>query len=492
MSDDVKAPLISNDVYVHAQQTSNEADGVGWDSGALGQEIKRLGYLAGPMVAVTLSQYSLQVISMMMVGHLGELALSSTAIAVSLAGVTGFSLLLGMASALETLCGQSYGAEQYKRLGTQTYTAIFSLLLVCIPLSVIWIFMGKFLIFIGQDPNISKEAGRFIMWLIPALLSYAVLQPLVRYFQTQSLVMPMLLSSVATLALHVPLCWALVFKTGLKNVGAAVAMGVSYWLNVAFLALYIRYSSACAKTRAPLAMDVFHGIAEFFRYALPSAVMICLEWWSFELLILLSGLLPKPELETSVLSICLTSISTLYAIPYGLGAAASTRVSNELGAGNPAAARLAVRAVMCVTVTETLIVSSTLLACHHIFGYLYSNEKEIIDYVTSMTPLICLSVIIDSIQGVLSGVARGCGWQHLGAWVNLGAFYIFGIPIAVGLGFLAQWRGRGLWIGIQLGSILQVVMLSTITCLTNWELQSSNARQRVFQGSPSLENGLLY
>ncbi|KAL9664509.1 hypothetical protein QQ045_019912 [Rhodiola kirilowii] len=495
MSDDLKAPLISNDVYVHAQQTSNESietDGVGWDSGALVQEIKRLWYLAGPMVAVTLSQYSLQVISMMMVGHLGELALSSTAIAVSLAGVTGFSLLLGMASALETLCGQSYGAEQYKRLGTQTYTAIFSLLLVCIPLSVIWIFMGKFLIFIGQDPNISKEAGRFIMWLIPALLSYAVLQPLVRYFQTQSLVMPMLLSSVATLALHVPLCWALVFKTGLKNVGAAVAMGVSYWLNVAFLALYIRYSSACAKTRAPLSMDVFHGIAEFFRYALPSAVMICLEWWSFELLILLSGLLPKPELETSVLSICLTSISTLYAIPYGLGAAASTRVSNELGAGNPAAARLAVRAVMCVTVTETLIVSSTLLACRHIFGYLYSNEKEIIDYVTSMTPLICLSVIIDSIQGVLSGVARGCGWQHLGAWVNLGAFYIFGIPIAVGLGFLAQWRGRGLWIGIQLGSILQVVMLSTITCLTNWELQSSNARQRVFQGSPSLENGLLY
>ena len=28
-----------------------------------------------------------------------------------------------------------------------------------------------------------------------------------------------------------------------------------------------------------------------------------LEWWSFELIILLSGLLPNPELETSVLSI---------------------------------------------------------------------------------------------------------------------------------------------------------------------------------------------
>jgi MATE family multidrug resistance protein len=55
------------------------------------QEAKRAGYLAGPMVAVNLSQYFLQIISIMMVGHLGELSLSSTAIAISLAAVTGFS-----------------------------------------------------------------------------------------------------------------------------------------------------------------------------------------------------------------------------------------------------------------------------------------------------------------------------------------------------------------------------------------------------------------
>lgn len=58
------------------------------------REIKKIGYLAGPMAAVTLSQYLLQVISMMMVGHLGQLYLSSTAIAVSLATVTGLTLLV--------------------------------------------------------------------------------------------------------------------------------------------------------------------------------------------------------------------------------------------------------------------------------------------------------------------------------------------------------------------------------------------------------------
>ena len=62
--------------------------------GEILEEMKRLCYLAGPMVAVTLSFFLLNVISLMMVGHLGELPLSSTAIAISFAGVTGFSVLV--------------------------------------------------------------------------------------------------------------------------------------------------------------------------------------------------------------------------------------------------------------------------------------------------------------------------------------------------------------------------------------------------------------
>lgn len=64
--------------------------------GVFAQEVKDVGFLALPMVTVTLSQYFLQIISMTMVGHLGKLALSSTAIAISLCGVTGFSLLVSL------------------------------------------------------------------------------------------------------------------------------------------------------------------------------------------------------------------------------------------------------------------------------------------------------------------------------------------------------------------------------------------------------------
>ncbi|KAM3281577.1 protein DETOXIFICATION 14 [Capsicum chacoense] len=474
----------------------------------IGVEMKRIGYLAGPMAAVTLSQYLLQVISMMMVGHLGQLYLSSTAIAVSLATVTGLTLLLGMASALETLCGQAYGAKQYKKIGTQTYTAIFCLFIVCIPLSLLWIYIGRLLVLIGQDPQISHEAGRFIICLIPTLFGSAALQPLIRYYLMQSMILPLIVSSCVTIAIHVPLCWVLVYHTGLKNIGAAFAMDISIWLNVTILASYMRFSAACEKTRVPISSEIFHGTKEFFCLAIPSAIMIwyvhflyhlveivsmlfcnpyniflfsSLEGWSFEFIILLSGLLPNPELETSVLSVCLNTIATLYSIPYGLAGAVSTRVSNELGAGNPQGARISVSLVMLLTVMEAILISVTLFGCRNIFGFVFSSEMEVVNYVAMMAPLVSLSVIMDALQSSLSGVARGCGWQHIGAYVNLSSFYLFGIPIASLLGFWFELRGKGLWIGILCGATLQTILLSVITGFTNWKKQAEMAKERFLE-----------
>ncbi|XP_020237997.1 protein DETOXIFICATION 12 isoform X1 [Cajanus cajan] len=475
---------------LESRKQSEKKQRVTW--GGFGQEMKRIIHIALPMMLVTASQYLLQVVTIMMVGHLNDdLYLSAAALAISLATVTGFSLLMGMASGLETICGQAYGAQQYKKIGVQTYTAIFSLICVCVPLTLLWISMEKILVFIGQNPLIAHEAGKFIIWLLPALFANAVLGPVVRYFQMQSLLLPMLISSCVTLCIHIPLCWALVFKTGLNNVGGALAMSISIWLNVIFLVLYMRYSPACAKTRTPISMELFQGIWEFFRFAVPSAVMMCLEWWSFELLILLSGLLPNPQLETSVLSICLNTISTLYAIPFGIAAAASTRISNELGGGNPHAARVAVLAAMSFAVMDTAIVSGTVFACRHVFGYVFSNEKQVVDYVTVMAPLVCISVILDSIQGVLAGIARGCGWQHIGVYVNLGAFYLCGIPASASLAFLAKLGGKGLWIGIQVGAFVQCVLFSTITICINWEQQAIKARKRLFDGEISAESRLV-
>uniref|UniRef100_A0A0A9F157 Protein DETOXIFICATION n=1 Tax=Arundo donax TaxID=35708 RepID=A0A0A9F157_ARUDO len=98
-----------------------------------------------------------------------------------------------------------------------------------------------------------------------------------------------------------------------------------------------------------------------------------------------------------------------------------------------------------------------------------------------MVPLLSISVLTDNLQGVLSGVSRGCGWQHLGAYVNLGAFYLVGIPVALVLGFALHLGGVGFWIGMIAGGATQVALLSVITAMTSWEKMADKARDRVFE-----------
>ncbi|KFK43773.1 hypothetical protein AALP_AA1G170900 [Arabis alpina] len=179
------------------------------------------------MATVVIAQSMLQIIPIVMVGHLNKLSLAGASLASSFCNVTGFSFIIGLSGALDTLSGQAFGAKLYRKLGVQTYTAMFCLGLVCLPLSLIWFNMGKLLVLLGQDPAIAYKAGSYAAWLIPELFSYALLQLLTRYFQNQSLLRPLLITACFVFCLHIPLSWLLVYKLGLGYIGGALALSLS-------------------------------------------------------------------------------------------------------------------------------------------------------------------------------------------------------------------------------------------------------------------------
>ncbi|PIN02213.1 hypothetical protein CDL12_25274 [Handroanthus impetiginosus] len=134
--------------------------------------------------------------------------------------------------------------------------------------------------------------------------------------------------------------------------GAAVATSLT---NVTGLS--VLYSSTCKRTRALFSKDIFPCMREFSGFALPSAFMVCL-----------------------------LIASLHYFIPYSVGAAASTRVSNELGAGCPDKARASVYAANVLSIAEAILACTIILCCRTFFGYAFSNEKEVVDYLGEITP----------------------------------------------------------------------------------------------------------
>ncbi|GKV21291.1 hypothetical protein SLEP1_g31284 [Rubroshorea leprosula] len=450
----------------------------GWKQSIV-KEVKKQLYLSGPLIAIGLFQYSLQLISITFVGHHGELALSAASLATSFASVTGFALIVGVGTALDTLCGQSFGAEQYHMLGVYSQRAMLVVSIINIFIAIIWANTKHILIAVHQDATISREAGQYILFMIPGLFAHGLLQCLIKFFQTQNRVCGMMLLSGITSSFHAIVCLSLVFKSGLSIRGAALAISVSYWLNVLLLAFYIKFSASLTDTWTGFSIEAMHNIFSFIRISIPSALMPCLKVWSFELMIFLSGLLPNPKLETSVLAVCFNTAQVVWVIPFGLSAAVSTRVSNELGAGRPKAARVAANVGIFMAIAEGLIVALIIVLLRNVWGRVFSNEKGVVKYVETMVPIVAASSFLDGNQTVLSGIARGCGWKKIGAWINLGSYYLVGLPVASVFAFVLPLKAKGLWLGIVAAFSVQILLFIIITIRGNWEKQANKAAGRV-------------
>ncbi|RDX70259.1 Protein DETOXIFICATION 16, partial [Mucuna pruriens] len=189
-------------------------------------------------------------------------------------------------------------------------------------------------------------------------------------------------------------------------------------------------------------------------------------------MVLLSGALPNAKLQTSVLSIWLV-FSIFWMIPFGVSAAGSTRISNELGAGRPKATYLAVKVTMVLAFLVGLLEFVSLMLLRNVWGRAFTNVHEVVIYVTSMMPIVASSLFIDSIQTAFQGVARGCGWQKLGAFVNLGSYYLLGVPFSIVFAFGLHMKGQGLFLGLIIALVVQVVCFLVVTLRANWEKEVS-------------------
>ncbi|XP_062009468.1 protein DETOXIFICATION 40-like isoform X2 [Rosa rugosa] len=427
---------------------------------ALWIESKLLFFLAGPAVVVYLTNYVMFMSTQIFSGHLGNLELAAASLGNNGIQMFAYGLMLGMGSAVETLCGQAYGAQKYEMLGIYLQRSTILLTLVGFLLTLVYIFSEPALIFLGESPRIASAAAIYVYGLIPQIFAYAVNFPIQKFLQAQSIVTPSAYISAVTLAVHLLLSWVAVYKIGLGLLGASLLLSLSWWINAVAQFVYILKSERCRHTWSGFTWQAFIGLYGFFKLSVASAVMLCLETWYFQILVLLAGLLENPELALDSLSICV-------------------RVSNELGAGNPKSTAFSVIVVTTISFIISAIAAIVVLIFRDVISYAFTEGEVVAAAVSDLTPLLALTLLLNGIQPVLSGVAVGCGWQAFVAYVNVGCYYFVGVPLGALLGFYFNFGAKGIWLGMMAGTLMQTIILIWITVRTDWKKEVEEAAKRL-------------
>ncbi|KAI6697105.1 hypothetical protein NL676_017224 [Syzygium grande] len=442
-------------------------------------ESRLLWLLSGSSIVTSIFNYMLSFVTLMFTGHLGALELAGASIAsVGIQGLA-YGIMLGMASAVQTVCGQAYGAKKYASMGIICQRAIVLHIGAAFLLTFLYWFSGAALTLMGQSESIAEQGQIFARGLILQLYAFAIACPMQRFLQAQNIVNPLAYMSVGVFLLHILLTWIVVYVLDYGLMGAALTLSFSWWLLVIINGLYIILSPSCKETWTGLSMKAFQGIWPYFKLTVASAIMLCLEIWYFQGLVLISGLLPDPTISLDSISICMNYLNWDMQFMLGLAAAASVRVSNELGAGHPSVAKFSVLVVTGTSILISIVFSAIVLIFKVGLSKLFTSDTEVIDAVSAITPLLAISVFLNGIQPILSGVAIGSGWQAVVAYINLATYYIIGLPIGCVLGFKTSLGAAGIWWGMIVGVLLQTAALIILTARTNWTAEVEKAVTRL-------------
>lgn len=446
------------------------------------KETVKMWRIGGPIVCTILCNYGINSVTNIFVGHLGELQLSAVTISLFVIGTFSFGFMLGMGSALETLCGQAFGAGQVHMLGIYMQRSWIILLVSCIILLPVYVFSAPILKLLGQADDVADLAGNFTILVIPQLFSLAINFPTQKFLQAQSKVNALAWIGFIALILHIGLLWLFIYAFEWGLAGAAVAFDLTSWgIVVAQVVYVIRW---CNEGWSGFSWGAFKEIWAFVRLSLASAVMLCLEIWYMMSMIILTGHLDNAVLAVDSLSVCMNFNGWEAMLFIGINAAISVRVSNELGMGRPLAAKYSVYTTVFQSLLIGIFFSVVVLITKDYFAVIFTSSEEVQRAVSHLAYLLGITMILNSVQPVISGVAIGGGWQALVAYINLGCYYIFGLPLGFLLGYTANLGVMGLWGGMISGTALQTLLLLIVLYKTNWdkEVEETTERMRKWGG----------
>ena len=127
--------------------------------------------------------------------------------------------------------------------------------------------------------------------LLPAVFCYGQYDLYKRWLACMRITLVPLIAMIVATFVHVLLCFLFVKGLDMDIVGLAIASSIKDAVLLSTVMVYGCCSTKINIALVPISKDAFSGWSEYLKISLPSTIMICSEWWAFEILTILAGTL---------------------------------------------------------------------------------------------------------------------------------------------------------------------------------------------------------
>lgn len=422
-----------------------------------------------PLAGAQLAQMAINTTDVLMIGRLGAEELAASVLAFNFYMLLWF-FGMGLLQAVIPLAARARGQRKPRDLRRAVRMGFWVSVLYCLPVWVVLFFTEELLLLFGQEPELAQIAGLYmsiLQWtMLPALLIMAVRGFLTVMERTQVVLWATIAGAVVNAALDYVLIFGEFGFPRLELVGAGIASVFSASTTFLFLLLYALFHPKLRRYNilGRIWRSDWPVFFQIMRMGTPIAITIVAEGSLFAASAIMIGWLGTIPLAGHGIALQIASLT--FMVPVGLSVAAMTRVSladgrsDKAGVGRAGWTALGVTvafmgafAVLFWTFPETLVGL-----------YLDLNDpqsQEVLAYGVSFLLVAALFQLADGGQIIGVNNLRGLGDTTIPLFYALFGYWIVGISLSLGLGFLAGWGGVGVWCGLA-GGLASVALLSNV------------------------------
>ena len=202
-----------------------------------------------------------------------------------------------------------------------------------------------------------------------------------------------MMAQVISTILHVFWCYLFVSVMELDVEGLGYAMSITALTQFMFTQCYACcVSSIRGAIQLPNAQS-FQGWCQYLNLGIPLVLMQCSDWWAFEILTLISGLIGVVDQATFTIiaNICVQ----IFMVPVGLREAACVVVGNSIGENNSMLGWRYYKLITAITLFYCTVFSIILIVLREQIAAIYTNEQSVLALLEKTLPLVGMKYIMD-------------------------------------------------------------------------------------------------
>lgn len=436
--------------------------------------------VGGPVILTQLLQMSLSFTDTIMAGRLSALDLAAVAIGSSVM-MPVLVFCMGSVLAVNPIVAQNLGGRRFHLIGKNVRQALWLSQMFALAAFAVVRQLDTVMVWMNVEADIVPLAAGYldaISWGIFPLFGYVALR---NFNEGLSVTRPPMFIALAGALVNVPANYVLMY--GALGVPSLGAVGTGYASAIVWSVMFASIFAFTHRFRPYRRFSIFSGwrrpewayLSELLRVGLPIGSSATLEVSMFAAVGLLMGTLGTVAVAAHQVALNVAALA--FMIPFGISIAITSRVGHSVGRGNLEEARF--RGWMGMAVSTGFMAATALLMSLFpgAIVTVYTTDADVMQAAVQLIYLAAVFQISDGIQVSGLGALRGLKDTRFPLLMNVLAYGVVGLPLAVLLGIRLDWGPVGMWIGLIAG-------LTVAALLHTWRFKHVTSRLLSGQASP--------